>query len=79
MDEPNTCPECGASAPKWQGQCPGCGQWNTLVESVAETPSANSNRFAAIAGAGRLQRLSEIDPQEQPRQPADADEPFVLR
>jgi hypothetical protein len=20
------------SSPKWQGQCPGCGQWNTLVE-----------------------------------------------
>jgi hypothetical protein len=23
--------------PKWQGQCPGCGQWNTLVETVIET------------------------------------------
>ena len=20
-----SCTECGASAPKWQGQCPGCG------------------------------------------------------
>ncbi len=69
-----TCPECGATAPKWQGQCPGCGLWNTLVETVAETPSANSNRFAAIAGAGRLQKLSEIDPREQPRQPTGIEE-----
>ncbi|MBP6421836.1 MAG: hypothetical protein KA271_02975, partial [Propionivibrio sp.] len=22
------CTECGASAPKWQGQCPDCGVWN---------------------------------------------------
>ena len=36
----HTCAECGASAPKWQGQCPGCGAWNTLVESVAEAPAA---------------------------------------
>ena len=69
-----TCPECGATAPKWQGQCPGCGLWNTLVETVAETPSVNSNRFAAIAGAGRLQRLSEIDPREEPRQPTGIEE-----
>ncbi len=70
----HTCPECGATAPKWQGQCPGCGLWNTLVETVAETPSVNSNRFAAIAGAGRLQRLSEIDPREEPRQPTGIEE-----
>jgi len=26
-----SCTECGATSPKWQGQCPGCGVWNTLV------------------------------------------------
>ena len=30
-----SCTECGATAPKWQGQCPGCGAWNTLVETLA--------------------------------------------
>ena len=30
-----TCTECGGAAPKWQGQCPHCGVWNTLFESVA--------------------------------------------
>ena len=34
------CSECGGTSPKWQGQCPACGQWNTLVESVAEVPAA---------------------------------------
>ncbi len=26
------CNDCGADFPKWAGQCPACGQWNTLVE-----------------------------------------------
>src|SRR5258708_40333869 len=25
------CQNCGASSPKWQGQCPACGEWNTLI------------------------------------------------
>ncbi|MDT3735808.1 MAG: DNA repair protein RadA [Denitratisoma sp.] len=60
-----TCTECGGSAPKWQGQCPHCSAWNTLVETLAE--SAPTNRFSAIAGSGRLQRLAEISPREESR------------
>ncbi len=26
------CNNCGADSPKWEGKCPACGQWNTLVE-----------------------------------------------
>ncbi|MGH2417947.1 MAG: DNA repair protein RadA, partial [Candidatus Limnocylindria bacterium] len=29
------CQQCGASSPKWAGQCAACGAWNTLVETVA--------------------------------------------
>lgn len=29
------CKECGTETGKWQGQCPGCGEWNTLVEAPA--------------------------------------------
>lgn len=28
------CQECGNQERKWHGQCPDCGQWNTLVEEV---------------------------------------------
>ena len=59
------CTECGGSSPKWQGQCPHCNAWNTLVESLAE--AAATNRFSAIAGTGRLQRLAEIRPREESR------------
>ncbi len=37
-----SCTECGATSPKWQGQCPGCNAWNTLVETVAEKATPNS-------------------------------------
>ncbi|MGQ0513455.1 hypothetical protein ACT453_07325, partial [Bacillus sp. D-CC] len=29
-----TCQECGYQSPKYMGKCPGCGQWNTLVEEM---------------------------------------------
>ena len=26
------CSQCGNESPKWHGRCPGCGEWNTVVE-----------------------------------------------
>ena len=60
-----SCSECGATSPKWQGQCPGCGEWNTLVESVAEKPSGH--RFESPAPVVRLRNLSEIEARESER------------
>ena len=62
-----SCTECGASSPKWQGQCPGCGQWNTLVEAVAE--KASGHRFDSLAPTARLQTLSQIEAREEERIP----------
>ena len=28
------CSSCGAASPQWAGQCPTCGEWNTLVEEA---------------------------------------------
>jgi len=67
-----TCTECGASAPKWQGQCPGCGTWNTLVESVA-TPAAV--RFETVAGARSVvTKLASVKAQENSRIPTGLEE-----
>lgn len=30
------CQNCGFENPKYMGRCPGCGQWNTLVEELEE-------------------------------------------
>lgn len=64
-----TCTECGGQAVKWQGQCPHCTGWNTLVESVAEAAVAGTNRFSALAASGRLQRLSEVATREESHVP----------
>ena len=62
-----SCTECGATSPKWQGQCPGCAEWNTLVESVAE--KATSHRYESLAPVARLRNLSEIEASETERIP----------
>ncbi|MBP8215159.1 MAG: DNA repair protein RadA [Propionivibrio sp.] len=72
MAKPKTiysCTECGATSTKWQGQCPGCGVWNTLVETVAEPAATSNKRFASLAGSSVLQTLSEIEAREEDRLP----------
>jgi DNA repair protein RadA/Sms len=73
-----SCTECGASSPKWQGQCPGCGQWNTLVETIADNAAPGAKRFGAsfapLAASGRPQDLAAIRPREEPRQPTGIEE-----
>ena len=44
------CQSCGAPHPKWSGRCDACGEWNTLVEEVAE---ARGPGPAAKTGGGR--------------------------
>ena len=69
-----SCTECGGQSMKWQGQCPHCQGWNTLVESVAETAPQSANRFSLIAETGKLQRLSEVEAREESRIPSGVDE-----
>jgi DNA repair protein RadA/Sms len=62
------CQNCGASSPKWQGQCAGCGEWNTLV---AEIQRAGPRAAGAAPGAAtRIDTTSSVAAQalkEQPR------------
>ncbi len=77
MAKPKTiyvCTECGGQSPKWQGQCPACHTWNTLVESVHEAAASGGNRYGLIAEAGRLQRLSEVQVREEARIPSGVSE-----
>ncbi|MDR1275237.1 MAG: DNA repair protein RadA [Candidatus Accumulibacter sp.] len=63
------CTECGDVSSRWQGRCPACGAWNTLVETSVETAPQSANRFAALAGTARVQPLSEIEAREEDRLP----------
>ncbi|MEK6749428.1 MAG: DNA repair protein RadA [Pseudomonadota bacterium] len=58
------CNACGGVAPKWNGQCPECGAWNSLHE----TALAVASRQGGYAGVqSSVQRLAEVSAQESPR------------
>src|ERR1700749_438380 len=42
----HVCSACGHQTPRWAGRCPGCGEWNTLIEE----PVAVGDRAAGRAG-----------------------------
>jgi DNA repair protein RadA/Sms len=57
------CTECGNETARWQGQCPACGEWNTLVEELKPkkaTPSAHTP--GARPDPARPTRLSAVEP-----------------
>ncbi len=62
------CSACGASFPKWNGQCGECHEWNTLEETAA-TPSAPSNadRFVNYAGASGITNADDVSLESQAR------------
>ncbi|MDS4013827.1 MAG: DNA repair protein RadA [Candidatus Accumulibacter sp.] len=62
-----SCSACGAVAGKWQGQCPGCGVWNTLVETPAEAAAGRRQPYAALAGNSGVQVLGDIEVREEAR------------
>lgn len=33
------CQQCGASSPAYLGKCPGCGSWNSMIETIEERRS----------------------------------------
>lgn len=35
------CTSCGNESPKWMGQCPACGEWNTMVEEKVATGASH--------------------------------------
>src|SRR4051794_2820418 len=43
------CTQCGHESAKWHGRCPGCEEWNTLVEEKPASPApSRRSRTAAI-------------------------------
>ena len=60
------CQQCGATYPKWMGRCENCGEWNSLVEQVAEATGAsvvakNSKTGTALAGVKLAEVSVEIE------------------
>lgn len=71
-----TCNACGATSPRWLGKCPGCGAWNSLIESVPDSASGGKNRlgapqgYAGLANAQPVTPLAAIEAQDIARTPS---------
>lgn len=63
------CNDCGADLSKWQGQCPECGQWNTIQEirlgKAVTTRAVSSTGYAGVSS--EILTLGSINLEDQPR------------
>lgn len=70
------CSECGYESVKWVGQCPQCGEWNTLEEQIA----VSDKRPGHISGSSPLKSISapktltEVSASEEERFKTDISE-----
>ena len=67
----HVCSVCGHESPRWAGQCPGCGEWNTLVEEprprLPNTGRAGGLGSSSAAAPARPVALGEVDAAEEVR------------
>ena len=62
------CTECGNEFPKWQGRCPICGNWNTIVEQPSERVRGSARpAMGGLHSRPQAKRLSEIEDSEELR------------
>ena len=62
------CQNCGYESSKWMGQCPGCREWNTMVEEVVRSGTsgaAKSSDKSKGTAACRPQTLASVSMEEE--------------
>ena len=60
------CQQCGNETPKWQGRCPACGAWNSVVEAPASPKRKGASR-APGAGSSDPVELAGVVSSDSPR------------
>ncbi len=65
----HVCSACGHESARWAGRCPGCGEWNTLVEEAGARPARRGGGGGHRAGVVAVAplALAEVAAQEQDR------------
>src|SRR5207302_333705 len=62
----HVCSACGQETARWAGRCPGCGEWNTLVEEARPSAARSATANAAEAALQPIP-LADIAADEQRR------------
>jgi len=71
------CQSCGYESAKWMGRCPGCGQWNTMVEEVEIVTKAKGPRGAfqhSNTVSQKATPITTVEMAEEPRIETELDE-----
>ncbi|WP_458415223.1 DNA repair protein RadA [Schinkia sp. CFF1] len=65
------CQSCGYETPKWMGKCPGCNEWNTMVEELEMPKTSRRQSFVTssttAAGSNKPQIITSIESMSEPR------------
>jgi DNA repair protein RadA/Sms len=61
------CNACGTRQPKWAGQCPDCGAWNSMVETAEIARPAIRSGYAGAAESARIESLEDVSPEDRIR------------
>ena len=61
------CTECGYESAKWQGRCPDCGNWNTLVEETRIIGKEKKGAPAMQREASPVMALDTVNADESVR------------
>lgn len=67
------CTSCGADFSRWEGRCPACGEWNTLVEET-RTARPTKNIGPNESGRSEVVRISDITARVEERIPMPSKE-----
>ena len=57
------CTSCGNEFPKWQGRCPACGSWNTIVEqpTQAKRSTVGARSGGSVTQLNQPRRIAEVE------------------
>ncbi|MFX3674685.1 MAG: DNA repair protein RadA [Paenisporosarcina sp.] len=66
------CNSCGYESAKWMGRCPGCGEWNTMVEEVEVVVKGPRRSFQhSESTTQKATPITAIEIAEEPRVDTD--------
>ncbi|MCM2677707.1 DNA repair protein RadA [Alkalicoccobacillus plakortidis] len=62
------CQDCGYESAKWMGKCPGCQEWNTMVEEMEAVAKQSSRSYVTSSTTTtKPQPLSKVVGDREPR------------
>lgn len=62
------CQECGYESAKWLGKCPGCNNWNTMVEEMeASSVRGMHTMNGGVRSVSKPEKITAIETQQEPR------------